>query len=64
MLLHPAPRLVCQVGFGIGETSRIVTSYDIERLDVVEISASVIETSDRFFRDINGGVVRNPVSAV
>jgi len=60
MLLHPGPRLVCQVGFGSGETSRIVTSYDIERLDVVEISDSVIETSDRFFRDINGGVVRNP----
>ncbi|MBP7605021.1 MAG: fused MFS/spermidine synthase [Spirochaetes bacterium] len=60
MLLHPAPRLVCQIGFGSGETSRIVTSYDIDRLDVVEISSSVIETSDRFFRDINGGVVRNP----
>lgn len=60
MLLHPAPRLVCQVGFGSGETSRIVTSYDIDRLDVVEISASVIETSARFFSDINGGVIRNP----
>jgi spermidine synthase len=60
MLLHPKPRRICQVGFGSGETSRIVTSYDIERLDVVEISASVIETSDRFFGDINGGVVRHP----
>ncbi len=60
MLLHASPRLICQVGFGSGETSRIVTSYDIERLDVVEISRSVIETSDRFFGDINGGVVRNP----
>ncbi|HSV95919.1 MAG TPA: fused MFS/spermidine synthase [Spirochaetota bacterium] len=60
MLLHPVPRLICQVGFGSGETSRIVTSYDIERLDVVEISSSVIETSDRYFSDINGGVVRHP----
>ncbi len=60
MLLHRNPKLVCQIGFGSGETSHIVTTYDIERLDLVEISAPVIDTSARCFSDINGGVVRHP----
>lgn len=60
LLLHKNPRLVCQIGFGSGETSRIVTSYDIERLDLVEISRAVIDMSDRHFRDINGSVTASP----
>ncbi len=60
MLLHPGPKRVCQIGFGSGETSRILVSYGIDRLDLVEISRSVIDTSDRFFRDINGGVAHHP----
>jgi len=60
LLLHPKPRLVCQIGFGSGETSRIVCSYGIERLDLVEISRAVIDMADRHFRDINGGVTADP----
>ncbi len=60
LLLHPAPKEVCQIGFGSGETSHIVTSYDVDRLDLVDISAGVLETSARFFDDINGGVVDHP----
>lgn len=60
LLLHAKPRLVCQIGFGSGETSRIVCSYGIERLDLVEISRAVIDMADRHFRDINGGVTADP----
>jgi spermidine synthase len=57
MLLHPDPQLVCQIGFGSGETSHIVTSYGVDRLDLVDISEGVLTTSARFFTDINHGVV-------
>lgn len=57
MLLHPDPKLVCQIGFGSGETSHIVTSYGVDRLDLVDISAGVVKTSAEFFTDINHDVV-------
>jgi spermidine synthase len=60
MLVHPAAREVLQIGFGSGETSHLVTTYPIDRLDLVEISQEVIDTSTRFFRDINYGVVGHP----
>ncbi len=60
MLIHPDPQDVLQVGFGSGETSAIVTSYGPRKLDVVEISAEVLSTSARYFRDINRGVVERP----
>jgi len=60
MLLHNNPKKVLQVGFGSGETSHIVTTYDIEALDVVEISEGVLETSEMYFRDINHNVINHP----
>jgi spermidine synthase len=60
MLLHPAPKDVLQVGFGSGETSHILTSYDTENVDIVEISRGVIRTSAEFFADINENVVDHP----
>lgn len=60
MLLHPDPKEVLQVGFGSGETSHIVTTYDIERLDLVEISREVIDTATRYFGEINHDVAHHP----
>ncbi len=60
MLLHPDPKEVLQVGFGSGETSHIVTTYDIERLDLVEISREVIDTATRYFGEINHDVAQHP----
>lgn len=57
MLIHPGPQRVCQVGFGSGETSRIFASYDVERFDCVEISRAMLDLADRYFRDINGGIL-------
>ncbi|NOZ55748.1 MAG: hypothetical protein GXO73_03025, partial [Calditrichaeota bacterium] len=51
MLLHPHPRRVMQVGFGTGETSRVVGLYGVERLDAVELVPEIVKAS-RFFTDI------------
>ncbi len=60
MLLKPDARRVLQVGFGSGETAHIITTYDnVERLDLVDISQSVLDTSARFFSDINQDVVKH-----
>jgi len=60
MLVHPNPREVLQVGFGSGETSHLVTTYDIEQLDLVEISSEVIDTATEYFKDINKDVANHP----
>ena len=60
MLLHGHPGQVLQIGFGSGETAHLLTTYPIERLDIAEISQSVIDAADRFFRDINHGVIAEP----
>ena len=60
LLVHPAPKELLQIGFGSGETSGIVTGYDIDRLDLVDISEGVLKTSARYFEDINKGVVDHP----
>lgn len=61
MLLKPDAKQVLQVGFGSGETAHIITTYDnVERLDLVDISQSVLDTSAQYFRDINKDVVKNP----
>lgn len=61
MLLHPDAREVVQIGFGSGETAHILTTYDnVERVDLVDISKSVLDTSAQFFKDINFDVVKHP----
>ena len=59
-LLHREPRQVLQIGFGSGETARILTGYPGCSLDVAEISRSVLDEADGFFRDINHGVLGHP----
>ncbi len=60
MLLHPHARDVVQIGFGSGETAHIITTYDnVESYDLVEISQSVLDTSSKYFTDINHDVVHH-----
>ncbi|MDZ7373117.1 MAG: fused MFS/spermidine synthase [candidate division KSB1 bacterium] len=60
MLLHPNPRYVMQVGYGTGETSRVVALYGVEHLDGIELVPEIVEAS-RFFLEINGGIFSRPV---
>ncbi|MFC2075701.1 fused MFS/spermidine synthase [candidate division KSB1 bacterium] len=59
-LLSKSPKKVLQIGFGSGETARVLNLYRPARIDMVEINPDVIATSDRFFADINGGITSSP----
>ncbi len=59
MLLHPAPRRVALVGLGAGVSLGAVTCYDVERVDVVEISKDVV-AAQRFFRSVNRDALKDP----
>ena len=59
LLVRKNPKLVCQIGFGSGETSSIVVRYEgVERLDVVDVSYEVFDAAPQF-DDINHSVYRS-----
>jgi spermidine synthase len=52
MLLHPAPRSVLVVGFGVGGSLAAVTTYpEPGRIVCVEIEPAVVEAGRRFFAE-------------
>ena len=64
VLLHEAPKNVLSVCFGIGTTSgSIVKHPDVEHLDIVELSPTVIEFG-QYFKPTNGDVLANPKQTV
>jgi len=48
MLLHPEPLKVLVIGLGSGCTANAVLNYDVDHLDIAEISDSVVEASRKF----------------
>ncbi|MBI4714791.1 MAG: fused MFS/spermidine synthase [Nitrospirae bacterium] len=48
LLLHPGPRRVLAVGLGTGISAGAISRHPVERVDVVEIVPSLVETS-RYF---------------
>ncbi len=64
VLLHDNPKNVLSVCFGIGTTSgSIVKHPDVEHLDIVELSPTVIEFG-QYFKATNGDVLANPKQKV
>lgn len=59
LFLNPDARAVLVIGHGSGITAGSVLRHPVERLDVVEISSSVLN-ADRLFRDHNYGVLSDP----
>ena len=59
MLLHPDPKVVLVVGFGMGSTPWGCIQHDVERVDVVELLRAEKLTAP-FFADINHGVLSDP----
>jgi Tfp pilus assembly protein PilF/predicted membrane-bound spermidine synthase len=47
-LAHPHPQDALLVGFGSGETARMLTLYDLRRLDVAEPYPGVFEAASQF----------------
>ena len=60
LLLAEDPSRVVHIGFGSGGTAWAVSRHPVEEIRIVEISPEVIRASDRFFPDINHGVLRDP----
>jgi spermidine synthase len=59
MLLHPAPRKVLSICFGVGNSLASVLTYPVERVDAVELSPGVIEAAP-FFRASNRDALADP----
>jgi spermidine synthase len=59
MTIHPAPQDVLIIGLGGGVTAGTIARYGPQRLDVVELSETVVEGA-RFFGRVNGNVLNYP----
>jgi spermidine synthase/tetratricopeptide (TPR) repeat protein len=59
LLLNPDAKQVLVVGLGSGITAGSALRYPVERLDLVEISAGVVEAA-HFFKDHNYNVLQDP----
>lgn len=60
LLLAGGARDVAHIGFGSGGTAWAVSRHPVASILIVEISPAVIAASDRFFPEINHGVLRDP----
>jgi spermidine synthase len=58
MLLHPDPQQILHICYGSGNSVMALTRHDPERIDVVELSPHVRETSHFFWT--NEGVIDDP----
>ncbi len=55
---------VVHIGFGSGGTADAVAQHPVGSIRIVEISPAVLAASDRFFPEINHGVLADPRTAV
>jgi spermidine synthase len=59
LLLHPRPRRVLSICFGVGNSLSAVTQYPVEHIDQVELSPGVVHAAP-FFRATNRDVLADP----
>ncbi len=59
LLQRPDARDVCLIGLGSGVTAGAILAFDIDRLDLAEISRAVIDGS-RFFDDVSQAPLDDP----
>jgi spermidine synthase len=61
MLLHAGnPERICGICLGTGQTFGSLLSYDIQRLDVVEISKAVVRLAETDFTPFNRDLLKDP----
>ena len=59
LLLHPDPRRVLTICFGVGNSLAAATLHPIERVDAVELSPGVVDAAP-FFTRTNRAVLHDP----
>ena len=57
LLLTPHARSVLHIGFGSGGTAYAVSRHDVRSILIAELTPEVLAASDRYFGDINHGVL-------
>jgi len=60
LLGAPGIERVAHIGFGSGGTAHAVSQHPVREIRIVEISPAVLAASDRWFGDVNHGVLRDP----
>lgn len=60
LMIHEDPRRVLHIGFGSGGTAYSVSRHPVEAIVIAEISPEVLESSDRYLRSVNHGVLEDP----
>ena len=58
MLVHPAPRRVLQLGYGLGERTRTLQLYEPELLHIAELDEHLIPMAERYFEALNAKASR------
>ncbi|HEX9974537.1 MAG TPA: fused MFS/spermidine synthase [bacterium] len=56
LLLKPDAKEICNIGLGAGITAGSALAYPVEKIDVVEISAAVVEAA-KYFEESNNKVL-------
>ena len=64
LLGRSAGARVAHIGFGSGGTAHAVSRHPVSEIRIVEISPAVLAASDRYFSDINRGVLADPRARV
>jgi spermidine synthase len=59
LVLHPAPRRVLNICFGVGNSLSAVLAHPVERVDAVELSPGVVDAAP-FFRSTNHDPLADP----
>jgi spermidine synthase len=64
MLVHPNPRRVLEIGYGVGELAHTLLLYKPQRLHLVEIDEHMIPMAEEYFDALNEHASRNPAVSV
>ncbi|MFY0565660.1 fused MFS/spermidine synthase [Archangium lansingense] len=60
MLVHPAPRRVLEIGYGVGELARTLQLYQPELLHIAELDEHMIPMAEQYFEALNEKASRRP----
>lgn len=57
LLLTRSPKRILHIGFGSGGTAYSVSTHDVSRIDIAEISPGVVGAANTYFKGVNHGVL-------
>ena len=64
LLLLPRYGTALNIGYGTGVTAGVLSRFPFERIEIAELSPSIVRAADRYFSQINFGVTKAPRTAL